>query len=134
MRSLINLILSAGLLALGTISAHAAESLTVRLKWLHQAQFAGYYVANGNERNRGVEASVFGEVYKGVRVIAGATYLKAEQLDTDGGTTNGKQPVGVPSFLVNLGAEYDVPWVQGLTLSARWTHTGPQYFDVNNTM
>ncbi|SDC45820.1 TonB-dependent receptor [Paraburkholderia lycopersici] len=95
---------------------------------------ARVFVANGNERHRGVEASVFGEVYKGVRLIAGATYLNAEQRGTDGGATDGKKPVGVPSFLVNLGAEYDVPWVQGLTLSARWTHTGPQYFDAANTM
>ncbi|MEX3925240.1 TonB-dependent receptor [Paraburkholderia sp. BR10936] len=95
---------------------------------------AGAYVANGNERHRGVEASVFGEVYKGVRLIAGATWINAVQLDTDGGSTDGKTPVGVPSFLLNLGAEYDVPGVQGLTLSARWTHTGPQYFDAANTM
>jgi iron complex outermembrane recepter protein len=40
----------------------------------------------------------------------------------------------VPSFLLNLGAEYDVPWVHGLTLSARWTHTGSQYLDAANTM
>jgi len=95
---------------------------------------ANVFVANGNERHRGVEASIFGEVYKGVRVIAGATYINAEQLDTLNGATNGKEPVGVPSFLLNLGAEYDVPGVPGLTLSARWTHTGPQYFDAANTM
>jgi iron complex outermembrane receptor protein len=95
---------------------------------------AQVFVANGNERHRGVEASVFGEVYKGVRVIAGATYINAEQLDTLNGATDGKKPVGVPSFMLNLGAEYDVAWVPGLTFSARWTHTGPQYFDAANTM
>ncbi len=95
---------------------------------------AGVYGSNGNERHRGVETSIFGEVYKGVRVIAGATYINAEQLDTLNGATNGKQPVGVPSFLLNLGGEYDLPWVPGLTFTARWTHTGPQYFDAANTM
>ncbi|WP_322068516.1 TonB-dependent receptor [Paraburkholderia bannensis] len=93
---------------------------------------AGYFVADGNERHRGVEASVFGEVYKGVRVIAGATYINAVQLDT--GSTDGNHPIGVPSFMFNLGAEYDVPWVQGLTFSARYTHTGPQYLNATNTL
>ncbi|WP_322012869.1 TonB-dependent siderophore receptor [Paraburkholderia sp. J12] len=95
---------------------------------------AGYFSANGTERHRGLEASIFGEPYKGVRVIAGATYIDAEQLDTLNGATNGNRPIGVPSFMLNLGAEYDVPWVQGLTFSARWTHTGPEYFDAANTM
>ena len=28
-----------------TFSAHAAEKVTLQLKWVPQAQFAGYYVA-----------------------------------------------------------------------------------------
>ena len=94
---------------------------------------AGYFVADGTERHRGIEASVFGEPYKGVRVIAGATYLNATQLDTEGGLNDGNRPIGVPTFMFNLGAEYDVPMVNGLTLTARWTHTGPQYVNVTNT-
>jgi len=39
----------------------------------------------------------------------------------------------VPNFLFNLGAEYDVPVVAGLTLTARYLHTAKQYFDVANT-
>ncbi|MEI7293140.1 TonB-dependent receptor [Paraburkholderia tropica] len=93
---------------------------------------SGYFVADGNERHRGVEASVFGEVYKGVRLMAGATYINAVQLDT--GTNDGNRPIGVPSFMFNLGAEYDLPWVQGLTFSARYTHTGPQYLNATNTL
>jgi len=95
---------------------------------------AGYFVADGNERHRGIEASVFGEPYKGVRVIAGATYINAQQLDTANGATDGKRAIGVPSFMFNLGAEYDVPMVNGLTLTARWTHTGPQYLNTTNTL
>ena len=26
-------------------SAHAADKIVLQLKWIHQAQFAGYYVA-----------------------------------------------------------------------------------------
>jgi NitT/TauT family transport system substrate-binding protein len=35
----------AGVLALGTSVAQAAEDVTLQLKWVTQAQFAGYYVA-----------------------------------------------------------------------------------------
>jgi iron complex outermembrane receptor protein len=95
---------------------------------------ANIFGANGTERHRGVEASIFGEPYRGVRLIAGATYINATQLDTDNGVTDGKRPIGVPSFFFNLGAEYDVPMLNGLTLTARWTHTGPQYLNATNTL
>ncbi|SAK79093.1 TonB-denpendent receptor [Caballeronia hypogeia] len=94
----------------------------------------GYFVADGTQRHRGVEASVYGEPVRGVRVIAGASYINATQLDTGGGTTDGNHPVGVPSFLFNVNAEYDVPVLNGLTLTARWIHTGPQYLNVTNTL
>ncbi|SMG51426.1 TonB-dependent receptor [Paraburkholderia susongensis] len=95
---------------------------------------ANIFVADGTERHRGIETSVFGEPYKGVRLIAGATYINATQLDTGSAATDGKRPIGVPSFFFNLGAEYDVPMVNGLTLTARWTHTGPQYLNTANTL
>ncbi len=34
-----------GALVVGTVSAHAADALTLQTKWVAQAQFAGYYVA-----------------------------------------------------------------------------------------
>jgi iron complex outermembrane receptor protein len=91
------------------------------------------FVADGNERHRGIEAAIYGQPYKGVRLIAGATYIHAQQLDTGSGTTDGNQPIGVPVFIFNIGGEYDVPVVPGLTLSARWIHTGPQYLNATNT-
>ena len=42
--------------------------------------------------------------------------------------------IGVPWLPLNAGAEYDVPMPRGLTPTARWIHTGPQYVDVANTM
>ncbi len=40
-----HLIAGAGMLALGAGAAAAADDLTLQLKWVTQAQFAGYYVA-----------------------------------------------------------------------------------------
>jgi len=41
-------LVSAAVLALGTGAAQAADDLTLQLKWVTQAQFAGYYVALEN--------------------------------------------------------------------------------------
>ncbi|MEZ2350947.1 TonB-dependent receptor [Caballeronia sp. RCC_10] len=95
---------------------------------------AGYFVDNGNERHRGVEASIYGEPLRGVRLIAGATYIHATQQDTGSATTDGNMPIGVPTFMFNVNAEYDVPVLNGLTVTARWIHTGSQYLNVTNTL
>ncbi|WP_244816402.1 TonB-dependent siderophore receptor [Caballeronia sp. Lep1P3] len=95
---------------------------------------AGFFVDNGRERHRGVEASVYGEPVRGVRLIAGATYIHGSQLDTGSTATDGDMPIGVPAFMFNLNAEYDVPLLNGLTVSARWIHTGSQYLNVTNTL
>jgi NitT/TauT family transport system substrate-binding protein len=77
MRSVISLILSAGLLALTTITAHAGENVTVRLKWLHQAQFAGYYVAKdkGYYEAAGLDVSIQpgGSDFPAVQMVAGGS-------------------------------------------------------------
>ncbi|VXC71281.1 Ferrichrome receptor FcuA [Burkholderia sp. 8Y] len=95
---------------------------------------AGFFLDNGRERHRGVEASVYGEPVRGVRLIAGATYIHGTQLDTGGAATDGNMPIGVPAFMFNVNAEYDVPLVNGLTVTARWIYTGSQYLNVTNTL
>ena len=44
--------LLAAVLAVCGMTAHAADKVTVQLKWLPQAQFAGYYVAQAKEIGR----------------------------------------------------------------------------------
>jgi iron complex outermembrane receptor protein len=41
--------------------------------------------------------------------------------------------VGVPKVSVNLGAEWDTPWVAGLTLTGSVMHTGSEYINQANT-
>jgi iron complex outermembrane recepter protein len=95
---------------------------------------ADVFVQDGTERHRGVEVSVFGEPVKGVRLIAGATYIHGTQYDLADTSSDGKKPIGVPTMLFNVNAEYDVPMLQGLTVTARWIHTGSQYFNTTNTL
>lgn len=91
------------------------------------------YGANGEQRNRGVELSMFGEPVKGFRVLGGLTFMDPEQRRTAGGLTDGKDVIGVPNTLFNLGGEFDIPGVQGLAVNALWLYTGKQYADAANT-
>lgn len=68
-------IVLASLLALGSLSAVAADKITVQMKWVPQAQFAGYYVAQakGYYKEAGLDVTIKpgGPDVSPVQVIAG---------------------------------------------------------------
>lgn len=102
------------------------------------AQPSAYIVGNrfdvyGEQRNRGLELSVFGTPTRGVRLLGGLTLLDAEQRTTAGGVNQGKDAIGVPKTQLNLGGEWDVPQVAGLSLNARALYTASQFSDGANT-
>ncbi len=88
---------------------------------------------NGKRDNRGIELSVFGEPLEGVRVLGGVMYIDSELTDTVGGAYDGNRAPATPEYNVNLGAEWDVPGVNGLTLTARGIHSSSQYLDQDNS-
>nr|MBF0681775.1 TonB-dependent siderophore receptor [Pseudomonas sp.] len=88
----------------------------------------------GEQRNRGIELSMFGEPLYGLRVLGGVTLLDAEQTKTLNGTNDGNDAIGVPKVQANLGSEWDVPGVQGLTLTSLVVHTGKQYASADNDL
>ncbi|MFT3813037.1 MAG: TonB-dependent receptor [Acidovorax sp.] len=92
------------------------------------------YAASGEQRNRGVDVSVFGEVQRGLRVLGGVSYIDATLRKQLKGLNDGKQATGVPHFIARLGAEYDVPAVQGLTLTGRVNHVGQRYATADNRL
>ncbi|MDR6641008.1 iron complex outermembrane receptor protein [Luteibacter sp. 1214] len=92
------------------------------------------YVVNGEQRNRGVEWSFFGEPVKGLRLLGGANYIQPEQTDTQDGVNEGKDSIGTPRFQANLGAEWDIPNTPDISLSARAVRTGKQYLDAANSL
>ena len=91
------------------------------------------YSLNAEQRNRGVELSVFGEPMLGLRLNGGATWLQAELTKTSTGLYEGNDAIGVPNFYAVLGAEYDIKPIEGLTAIARVNHSGSQYANQANT-
>jgi iron complex outermembrane receptor protein len=92
------------------------------------------YSQSGKQRNRGAEIDLHGEPIKGVRLIAGASYTNAKLLNASVSANDGNTAVGVPSWLANIGVEYDIPHVQGLTMTGQWIYTSRQYLDQANTL
>lgn len=91
------------------------------------------YSVNGQQRNQGLEFNVSGEPLRRVRVLGGVMLLNPRQTHTAGGICDGRRPIGTPQYTANLGAEWDLPMVPDLTLSARAILTGAQYVDAANT-
>ncbi|WOX05208.1 TonB-dependent receptor [Microbulbifer pacificus] len=94
----------------------------------------GVFDTFGEQRNRGLELSLFGQPLENVRLIGGATLLNAEMTSTAGNLHEGNDAIGAPRVQFNLNAEWDLAGVPGLTLEARGLHTGSQYADAANTI
>ncbi|PIF78521.1 iron complex outermembrane receptor protein [Variovorax sp. 54] len=92
-----------------------------------------YFRAAGLQRNKGMEIESFGEVAKGVRLLGGVAWIDGRMSRTAKGVSDGKKAIGVPEFTANLGLEYDVPSVPGLTLTGRYIYTDSAWVDLANT-
>ncbi len=84
---------------------------------------------DGEQRNRGIELNVFGQLTESVRVLGGLMLLDARLTKTQGGVDDDKIAVSSPKFQANIGAEWDTPFITGLSLSGRVTFTSAQYYD-----
>ena len=91
----------------------------------------GYY---GEQRNRGVELSVYGEPMEGLRLLSSAMWIDPELVRTDDGANQGNDAVGVPNYRLVVGSEWDIPQAPGWTLSGRAVRNGSQYLDPANQL
>lgn len=95
---------------------------------------ANIFGVDGKQRNRGVELNLYGEPVEGFRLLSGATWMNAELEKTAGGANDGNRAAGVPRFQYNVGADWDVPGLEGAALNARLLRTGGQYVNAQNTL
>jgi iron complex outermembrane receptor protein len=89
---------------------------------------------DGEQRNRGVELSVYGQLSETLRLLGGVTALNAEYTRTQFGINEGKDVIGVPDTQANLGAEWDIAALNGLTLDGRLVYTSSQAASADNTL
>lgn len=81
----------------------------------------------GDERHRGIEVTLNGNLADGLRIISGFAVTDAELI-------GGSDVPGVPGFTANVNLEWDLPFAPGLTLTGRMMHTGDQWVDSANTL
>jgi iron complex outermembrane receptor protein len=113
----------------GTFGVNAAVFTTAQPSAYVQDKIFGVF---GEQRNRGLELSVFGQPSRGLRLLGGLTLLDATQLHSFGGTNDGKDAIGVPGTQLNAGVDWDVPGISGLAVSGRTIYTSSQFADAAN--
>ncbi len=89
---------------------------------------------NGEQRNRGIEWAIFGELTRGLRMLGGVTYMQSTLTRTQDGLQNGNRAAGSPPWAANLGLDWDVPGVPGLALNGRVIYTSSQYVNNANSL
>nr|WP_253201245.1 TonB-dependent receptor [Sphingomonas quercus] len=127
-----------GKVRVGAINASVALFQTRRLRTYAAPDPAapGFFrfAAFGEQRNRGVEFSLDGEVTEGLRLIGGLSVIDARLRDTGNAAEQGKKAPGVPDYLANANVEWDVPFMPALTLTGRVVRTGEQQVNALNTL
>ena len=94
---------------------------------------SGVFAVQGEQRNRGVELNMSGEIAQGTRLLGGVTLLDGQLTRTSVAANRGNKPVGGPDVQANLWAEWDTPWAEGLTLTSGAIYTASQYVNQANT-
>ena len=89
---------------------------------------------DGRRIHEGVEFTAIGKVTDNVTVFGGFTFMSATVEKTNNASLVGKTPAGVADQYAKLYAEYNLPWVKGLTLTGGIYYTGSQWADAANTI
>ena len=90
------------------------------------------YSFDGEQRNRGLELAAYGEPVRGLRLMGGITFNDAKVARA--AQYQGNDAYGVPDRTFNLGADWDVPGVPGLSLNGRVIYTGSVWASNANTL
>ncbi len=119
---------------MSSLSLFQIDNPSAIIRVLPGSPASSSYGYDGQQRNRGVEWSVYGEIARGLRLLGSATFYDARLLRTANGSNDGHTAPGVPQRTANLGTDWETPWLAGLAFNARMIYTAPVYFDAANTL
>lgn len=86
----------------------------------------------GNQVNYGAEISAQGNLFHRLLIDGGFTALNPRLNDTGIAPTNNKLFVGTPPYKSNLLSEYQLPFIEGLTVTGDWQYIGRRTQDDEN--
>ncbi len=82
------------------------------------------YTQDGRQNHKGFEVTATGRLTDHLTIVGGVTLLDA---DVKGGDYDGKVPMNVAEQVAKLYAEYDLPFLPGVTLTGGAYYTGKQW-------
>ncbi len=88
---------------------------------------------NGKEVHKGIEVTLSGKVTSDLTLLGGITQMTCNVEKATNPLAIDKIPQGVADQLAKLYAEYNLPWVRGLTATGGVYYTGKSYVNVQNT-
>jgi iron complex outermembrane receptor protein len=83
----------------------------------------GRMTQDGREIHKGLDANITGKISDRLTLVGGYSYIDAKYKKTADPTIIGHWPWGIPRHIFKMYAEYDLPFVDGLTL------TGGAYYN-----
>ncbi len=92
------------------------------------------FTESGEDEHQGVELTFYGKATDNIKLLGGVTWLDAEQKDTGNSSIDGNEVIGVAEWQATVGAEWEVPKLDGLALDSRVTYTGSRYANDANTL
>ncbi|MDR6711597.1 iron complex outermembrane receptor protein [Pseudomonas hunanensis] len=120
-------------LDLGTFS-HTLALYEIKRPSSYTDPVTNVFSFGGEQRNRGVEWSFFGAPLPDVRLMGGVAYVKPELTKTESGDNDGKIATAYPKLQGKLGMEWDVPQLNGVTLTGNVTSQSKQYISADNSL
>jgi len=96
---------------------------------------ASFFRELGEERHRGIELSLAGEIVDGLNVVLGTVLMEPRVSGEEvANGTIGKVPVGQTERLTIGSVEYQLPWVKSLSLSATVTSVDDRMASSDNQL
>ncbi|MFW2441835.1 TonB-dependent siderophore receptor [Aliarcobacter butzleri] len=91
------------------------------------------YVQDGEQIHQGLELTVTGKVTDNLTLFGGGTLMDIEVSESNNPALEGKKPTNAASKMAKLYAEYNIPIIQGLTVTGGAYYTGEKYGNTTNT-
>ncbi|HGY1010917.1 TPA: TonB-dependent siderophore receptor [Aeromonas salmonicida] len=114
--------------------AHTVSLFQIAKPSAYTDPVSNVYGVYGEQRNRGIEWDLFGELTPELRLLGGASYTQAELTKALNKANEGNQATGVPKVMAKLGLEYDLAALPGLTLTGNTQFVGKRYVTDDNRM
>ncbi|MEM0910318.1 MAG: TonB-dependent receptor [Pseudomonadota bacterium] len=87
----------------------------------------------GDQRHRGIEVTLTGDITDTLRVVMGGYTLDPSIENPNDPVLDGNIPAGIPELQLNVFVDYELPSIPGLALNAGIFHAGDVFADQANT-